>query len=112
MNVCDRRFGSRNQIQLTELSGVVALSDAVVLILELGKLSDTHQTVFANHEWWRNLHITVVVRVEVEHVLDQRAFELRAPIRVQNESTPRELGAPSEIHQCQTFAQFNVSPRL
>src|SRR5689334_23249879 len=60
VNIGNRRFSRRDQIQLSESAGVQALPDCVVLIGKFRKLTNTLQALRPDHKWRRHLGITML----------------------------------------------------
>ena len=112
MDVGDRRLGGRDEIQFAQRARVQPFLHRVILVGELRELAHAFQALRPDHERRRHLRVAVLARVQVEHELDQRPLQLRAPIRVKHEPAARELGRPREIHQPQLLAQLHVRLRL
>src|ERR1041385_514237 len=91
MDVRYWRFSGRDEIEMTELVRVITLGDAVVLILELRKLSHAFKTFRPDHERWRHLRVAVLARVQIKQELNQGSLQLRAPIGVKKKPTARQL---------------------
>ena len=99
MDVRHRCLRGRNQIQFAEFLFIVALGHAVILILELGELPDPFKALRPDHERRRHFRVTMFRNVQVEQKLDQRPFQSRAPVGVENETAAGKFCRPREIHQ-------------
>ncbi len=86
MNVRHGCLGGRDEIQFAEILRIITFRHAVILIPELRKLSHAYETVFANHEWRCDFSVAVFRNVKIQEKLDQRSFQSRAPIRVEQKA--------------------------
>ena len=108
MDVRDRRLGRREQIQLAQRGLVQTFAHGVSLILKLRKLSHAHHAVAADDVRRRDFGVAVLGRVQIQQELDQRPFQPRAPVRVEQEAAAGKLRPPREVHELERLAQLDV----
>ena len=72
------------------------------------KLASAGHRVAVDDERRQHLGISLLLAVEVEHVLDERALELRALAENHGEARARELHAAREVEDAELFADLDV----
>ena len=87
---------------------VVAFRHAVILVLEFRKLPHADQAMFADHERRRHFRVAVLRDVQIQQKLNQRPFQPRAPIRVEQKAAAGKFRRAGEIHQLERLAQLDV----
>ncbi|MCG3162393.1 MAG: hypothetical protein JMDDDDMK_03643 [Acidobacteria bacterium] len=106
MQIRQRHFGGRNQI-------VIALESQLEQIgFKFRKLSRAEERVVIDDERRQHLSITVLGRVQVEHEIDQRAFELRAEAGQNRKTRACNLRRALLIENAEGHAEINVIFRL
>ena len=88
------------------------LLQAVHVGLKLRKLRRTNHAIAPNYNRRTNLKIPMLARVQIDHEVDQRAFELRACPGETNETATAQFRRPFEIEEIQSRAKRNVIGRL
>ncbi len=71
---------------------------------ELGELAGAEEGLGIDHEGRQNLGVAVLGGVEVEHEVDERAFEARALPIVDGEARAGDLGGAVEVEDAEGFA--------
>src|SRR5688500_7261104 len=108
MNVRDRRFSGGKEVELAHRVSIEAFLHGVGLVDKFRKLSDADHALPIDNVRRRNFGVAVFRGVEVEEILDQRAFEAGAPIGVEKETAAAEFGAAREIDESEFFAKLDV----
>src|SRR6266550_6511147 len=106
MNVRHRSFRRGNQVKFSQGGRIQSLLDTIVLIHKLRKLPDTFQAMRADQEWRRYLRIPMLVYVQIQHQLNQRAFNSRSPIRIKNKAAPGELRGSFEVDELELLTEL------
>ena len=101
IDVGDRHFGGGDQPEI----GVLALEQ---ILGELGKLAGAVEAGGVHQEGRQHFGIAVLARVDVEHEVDQRAFQLRAQAPVEGEARAGDLGGALEIEDAEFGAEIPV----
>ena len=99
--VRDRHLGRRNQPEVVDLAVVEVFS-------KLRELASAGHRVAVHDERRQHLGISLLLAVEVEHVLDERALEFRALAENHGEARARELHAAREVEDAELFADLDV----
>src|SRR5262249_33759533 len=88
MNIGDRRFRSRDQIQLSELFFIVSFGDTIILVPEFCELAHSLQTLRTDYKRRGNFGVTILVRMQIQQELDQGPFQSSAPICIEKKTAP------------------------
>ena len=84
------------------------LLQAVHVGLKLRKLRRSDHAVAPNRKGRTNLKIPMLARVQVDHEINQRTFELRPCAGKTNETAAAQFRRPFEIEEIQSRAERNV----
>src|SRR5262249_35137892 len=84
------------------------LLQAIHVGLKLRKLRRADHAIAPNYKWRTNLKIPMLARVQLDHEIDQSAFELRTCAGKTNETAPAQFRRPFEIEEIQSGAERNV----
>src|SRR5216117_3144678 len=101
MQVRDGHLGGRNEEQIVGRR-------PVGLLLELRDVARPLHRLALYQERWLHLDVAVLAGVQVEHEVDQGAYELRPGAHEDREPQPRDLRAAREVEQPQLFADLPV----
>ena len=85
--------------------------DAVVLVLELGELPGAGHAVVVDDEGAEDLGVAVLLRVEVQHEVDDGPLHPRREPHVHVEARAGELHAPLEVEDAHLDAEVVVRLR-
>ena len=83
-----------------------------MVFLEFGKLRGAEHGVVAHEKRRRDLGVTVLAGVQVEHELGESALEPRESPLKHDEARARELRSRLEIHQAERLADLEMLLRL
>src|SRR5262249_30101397 len=72
VDICHRRFSRWDEVMFSQRACVQSLLHRVILVGKFWKLADANQAMRADHEWRRNLAVTMLARMQIEHELNQR----------------------------------------
>src|SRR3989442_756177 len=103
MEVRDGHFGRRHEKQVVGLS-------AIGVLFELGQLSGPDHHLAPDDERGLDLDVAVLPSVQVEHEVDQRAYERRSHAHKHGEARTGELRAAGEVQDPELLA--NLPMRL
>src|SRR5262245_20068805 len=106
MQIRERNLGGRYEV-------IVALESQLEQIgLEFRELSSAEERIRIDDDRRQHLQVAVFLRVEVEHEVDQRAFELRAKSAEDGEARARHLRRALLVEDAQSGAEVDVVLRL
>src|SRR5262245_29356868 len=106
VQIRERNLGGRHEV-------IVALESKLEEVgFELRKLPSAEERVFVDYERRQNLAVAMFRSVQVEHEIDQRAFEFRAQPAQNGESGAGYLRRALLIENTQTDAEIDVVLRL
>src|SRR6266436_123449 len=82
MNVCHRRFGGWDEVQLAQRGSIQAFLNGVILIGKLRELAHSFQALRTDHQRWGHLCVTVLGGMQLEHELNQGPLKFRAAVGI------------------------------
>ena len=103
--VCKWHFRCRGKEKLI-------LFQAVHVSFKLRKLRCADHAIASHQEWWTNLEVAMLARMQVDHEIDQSALQLRANACETNKTASAELCRPLRIEKIESWAKRNVIDRV
>src|ERR1700686_531622 len=100
MKIRDRDLGGRNQV-------VIAIRQLEEILLELRQLSRAAERVGVDDEWRDHLDVLLLL-VNIEHEVDERAIQLRPGTGEDVESGAGDLRGAVEVEDAQRFPEVPV----
>ena len=105
MEICELDFRSRRKEKLI-------LFQTIHVGFELRELRCADHAIAPDQKRRTNLDITMLTRVQVDHEIDQGAFQLRACAGETNKTAAAQFCRPIKIEKIQSCAEHNVIDRL
>src|ERR1035438_6347023 len=96
-----RNLGSRNQVEVLFVE-----RNFEQIGFELGELAGAVHRLGIDHKRRQDFGVAMLASVQVEHEIDQRAFELGAQDPIHGETGARDLGSTFEVEDAEFFAEF------